>query len=109
MTRELLRDLLEDQGHQVLEAADGVEALCIYHQNPIDLVITDIQMPRKNGLELIEEISNDVKIIAMAAYGEVALPKAARLGASCTFQKPFNVREMIESVMNLIGEGISER
>ena len=62
MTRELLRDLLEDQGHQVLDIADGVEALCIYHQNPIDLVITDIQMPRKNGLELISSDANPIPL-----------------------------------------------
>jgi len=54
--RTLLRVTLEREGHEVFEAPDGNVALSLYHQNPADLVITDIIMPEKEGIEMIMEL-----------------------------------------------------
>ena len=72
--RELLRDILEDAGYDVAEAADGQEAIKIQRGEPADLIITDLIMPEKEGIETIRELKQsypDVRIIAMSGGGVV--------------------------------------
>src|SRR5687767_14027836 len=70
--RPMLKLVLERGGHQVQEAGNGKEALKIYLRHPTDLVVTDLVMPDKEGLETILELRRiypDVKIIAMSGGG----------------------------------------
>jgi len=70
--RDTLRALLEKQGHTVLEAANGVECLALFRTKQPDLVITDMIMPEKDGVETIREIRRrfpEVKIIAISDGG----------------------------------------
>ena len=67
--RKLLRKTLEKAGYEVVEAPDGVKATRVYQQNPADIIITDIFMPEKEGLELIQEVKRNfpgAKIIAIS-------------------------------------------
>ncbi len=99
--------MLQMAGHEVEEAANGQLGLELYSQNPADLVITDIRMPIKDGLETIEELRRDypnVKIIAMAAYGEAALSRTRELGVNRAVEKPFRLKDLKEMVEELLGE-----
>jgi len=107
--RDLLRDVLEERGHEVLEASDGDLGSALYRERPADLVITDIIMPNKEGLETILDLRRDypeVKIIAISGGSRVGrhdvLPLARTLGALRTFSKPFNLRELIDAVDELL-------
>ena len=95
--RALLRTVLESAGHTVTEATNGREGVALYRQQPADLVITDIQMPELNGLDLILELTREflnVKVIAISgAQGEdrSVLNVAKLLGARQTLQKPLSL------------------
>ena len=107
--RELLRQLLEGQGYEVVEAPDGVIALQLFRENPADLVITDIIMPEKEGIRTIFDLKNDypdVKIIAISGGSRVEpqayLETAEAFGAIKTFSKPFNTKELLKAVKELL-------
>lgn len=108
--RIMLRKMLENEGYHILDASDGNEAINIYKENEIDLVITDLIMPEKEGLETIFELKQkapDMKIIAMSGGGrnkpDTYLDLAKRAGASLTFVKPIRKKDLIEAVNKLIG------
>ena len=110
--RQLLRAWLERSGYEVAEAANGAEGCEAFRKEPADLVVTDIIMPEKEGLETMVELRNeypDVKIIAISGGGiedaEHYL-EGARLvgGALRTFTKPLDRKEFIEAVKELLGE-----
>jgi CheY-like chemotaxis protein len=103
--RLMLRQMLERLGHQVVEAAGGNEAIRSYREDPADVVIMDLIMPDKEGIETISEIRRDypdARIIAMSGGGRMGpgnyLELATRLGAQRTLPKPFSMAD-IQSVL----------
>ena len=103
--RALLREILERAGFAVVEAANGVEGLRLFRGDPADLVITDLIMPDKEGVETILELRREfpeARIIAISGGGRNGcanyLPIAARLGARRTLAKPFSRQEILDSV-----------
>jgi two-component system, response regulator, stage 0 sporulation protein F len=99
--RSLLRAALEGDGHEVLEASNGRLGLERYRERAADLIITDMLMPVMNGLELMVELTKSfphVKVIAMSGGRERELNAATLLGARQTFQKPFDIRELLTAV-----------
>jgi DNA-binding NtrC family response regulator len=104
--RVMLRRALEEQGHAVTEAREGREGLRLHRADPAELVITDIQMPDRDGLEVIMDLRRDapgVKVIAMSGGGRavsptVALEMAIPLGATAALQKPFRLEALFEAV-----------
>lgn len=101
--RTLLRQALEGAGHQVLEASNGRAGLELYREEPADLVITDIDMPEMNGLEMMLELTRNflnVKVIAISggAEGSNVLNLAKLLGARQTFQKPLDLKTLLTAV-----------
>ena len=110
--RTLLREALEIAGHQVLEAGNGKEGLRAYQAQPADLVITDILMPEKEGLECILElrrIDPGVRVFAISGGSRFVqkdvLDLARRFGARRTFWKPFD----LERVVGAVCEELEER
>jgi CheY-like chemotaxis protein len=106
---KLIRDLLEEAGFRVLEANDGKKGLSLYYSNYPSLVITDIVMPEKDGLEVIMELNRQLprpKIIALSGGGRLGsdtyLDLAEQLGANQVVEKPFKITEFIEVVNELI-------
>lgn len=106
--REVIRRMLQNENHDVLEASDGSEGIEIFRREKPDLIILDILMPVKEGLETTKEIrriSQDVKIIAISGGGAVKpgfyLDLAKKLGADHAFEKPFTWKQMLESVNRL--------
>ncbi len=107
LLRDMLRTALELNGHDVVDASDGFAAIKQYVQKPADLIITDIIMPGKDGIEIIFELHQanpEVKIIALSGGGRIEatsyLGMAEKFGASRTFIKPFDY----DDLMNAIGE-----
>ena len=107
--RTLLRAALEWNGHEVLEASNGLLGLERYRERAADLIITDIRMPEMTGLELMVELNRSfphVKVIAMSGglerKGE--LNAATLLGARQTFHKPFDVKELLEAVRDELAQ-----
>lgn len=103
--RSMLRLMLERVGYEVIEAADGMDGIRQYRDNPADLIITDLIMPNKDGIGMIIELKKEfpeVKIIAMSGGGvnrpEGYLDGAKKLGATRTLTKPIDRDEMINAV-----------
>ena len=101
--RTLLRAALEGDGHEVLEASNGLLGLERSRERAADLIILDLLMPEMNGLELVAELNRSlphVKVIAISGglKGEGGLLAAKRLGAHQTFQKPFELSAVLEAV-----------
>ena len=110
IVRGLIKRVLEKKDYEVLEAADGREGVQVYKEEPVDLIITDIIMPHKEGLETIRELiaeNPDVKIIAISGGGRVSpydyLEMAEKFGAVKTFEKPFEWDELIEAIEEILG------
>jgi DNA-binding response OmpR family regulator len=108
--RALLRDFLERDGYEVMEAENGKIGLKLLRENGADLVITDLIMPEKEGIETIRELRkdfSDVKIIAISGGGaigpETYLQMAKSMGAHRVFGKPFSLQEISEAIRELIG------
>ena len=107
--RSMLKLMLERDGHEVVEAPDGVEGIRVYRQNPTDLIITDLIMPNKDGIGMIIDLKKEfpeVKIIAMSGGGlnkpDGYLKGAKKLGASCTLTKPIDREEMLRVVAAIL-------
>jgi CheY-like chemotaxis protein len=115
-----MRRVLQRLGHEVVAAADGHQALRALEGDPCDLVITDINMPEMDGIELILALRErwpKVPIIAISGGGlmpkELLLASAEVLGAVTTLPKPVGVAELEAAVARALGaaadrEGRSE-
>jgi DNA-binding response OmpR family regulator len=109
--RAMLRDSLVHYGFTVTEARDGREGLDLLDRGGIDLVITDIVMPVKEGLEVLMELRRrqpPVKIIAISGGGRSSamdlLQTAALMGASKVIHKPFSHDELIIAICELLSD-----
>jgi DNA-binding response OmpR family regulator len=109
MTLEVLRKILEAEGYQVVTALDGQQGLDAFHQTSIDLVITDLVMPVKDGLRTIMELRKEdqhIPIIAISAGGAIAkeryLTAAQYLDNIVAIPKPLKRKEIIETVRKLL-------
>lgn len=108
--RSTLRKILERGGHTVREAADGVSGLALLRESSPDLVVTDLYMPEKEGIETILElraVHPDLPILAVSGGGFMApgssLSDAEALGADATLAKPFSIEAFQEVVDRLLG------
>ena len=105
--REILAEMLTDAGYEVVEARNGTEGVKLYRNKPFDLVVTDLLMPEKDGLEVVMELRKDfpkVKIITLSggtAYG-ASLETSRVLGAARTLRKPFLEAELLEAVQEVL-------
>jgi CheY-like chemotaxis protein len=106
--RPTLRAILEQVGYEVVEAADGQEGLQRYVVVPADVVLLDILMPEREGLETmraLRRLNAQVKVIAMSGGGQTGtmdfLHVAAALGAQRTLHKPFTRQTLLEAVRDL--------
>jgi DNA-binding response OmpR family regulator len=100
--RRSLDTLLSRAGYQVIQAADGSEAVRLWRDQRTDLVITDLHMPNKDGIQTIVELlthSPCTPIIAMSGGGQTKrldlLGNLALLGRILTIEKPFTLGEMM--------------
>jgi len=109
--RQNLRDLLEFEGYNVAEASDGVEGVEKFRDQSADLVIMDIIMPKKDGVEAIWELKTefpDVKIIAISGGGRIGprnyLELAEGFGSDKVIQKPVDLFALLRIIEDLLDE-----
>ena len=107
--RRTLQILLSKAGYEVMQARDGLEAIRLWRDRGGDLVITDLHMPEKDGIETIIELlsySPGIRIIAMSGGGQTKrldlLGNMALLGSVFTIEKPFTLTEM----MTMVGQAL---
>jgi CheY-like chemotaxis protein len=108
--REMLRKMLEMEGHDVITASDGRAAIRLVQQRHVDLIITDIIMPDEDGLGVLmklKEHSPEIKTIAISGGGRIGpqdyLKMAKGLGAHRVFSKPVEREEMLNAIKELLG------
>jgi DNA-binding response OmpR family regulator len=106
--RSMLAEVLRRGGYEVREARNGGEAVGLFRQCPADLVVTDLLMPEKDGLETLMELRMEqpvLRILAMSGGGEfpaqLYLRMAGRLGAALVLAKPFGTTEFLAAVQTL--------
>jgi CheY-like chemotaxis protein len=112
--RTMLRQTLTHFGHTVIEARNGKEGLNLFPGARADLVITDIVMPEKEGLEVLMELRQEqppVKIIAMSGGGRGMaadyLRTAKLMGAAKVLTKPFSNEVLMAAINELVPEGLA--
>jgi DNA-binding response OmpR family regulator len=109
--REQSSQLLRRAKHTVITAANGNEAMRLVQDNAFDLVITDLIMPEKEGIETIVKMRKKnptLKIIAISGGGLAApedyLVMARKLGAAQTLAKPFSGKELLTAVAGVLDQ-----
>ena len=114
--RRLIRTFLQFEGYEVVEAQDGLQGFEIFQTQPIDLVILDMIMPVKDGMETLMDLrvkSPDLGIIVMSGGDgtgpEPYLEIATRFGASRILPKPFGRHGLIRAVQKTIESTIDPR
>jgi len=107
--RDMLEEMIRSAGHVAVVAADGEQALELQRATPCDLVIVDIFMPGKQGLDTIRDLraaDPHLKIVALSGGGGFdrfdALESAIEAGASVTMRKPVDWEELILTIGNLL-------
>lgn len=105
-----LEFLMKREGYNVVVAHDGQEAVdAVFRENP-DLVLLDVMMPKKTGLDVCQEVRanpnfKDMIIIMLTAKGrDTDIAKGMAMGANDYVIKPFSTRELAEKVHNMLGE-----
>ncbi len=105
----MLKKMLERAGYEVDIASNGLEGLELFRKDQPDLVITDIIMPEKEGLETIREMRKEqsqLKILAMSGGGKISadnyLDTARIFGASGIIEKPFSQSRILSIVQELL-------
>ena len=106
--RESLASFFSDEGYRVLKAGDGRSGLDLFFKDHIDVVITDLKMPRKDGIQVMDEISTrspDTPMIVISGYGEKKdIIAALRMGAKDYITKPIEDLDMVHHVIRKVLE-----
>lgn len=109
--RSRLAVLFSNAGYQVHQAANGTEALKLHHRHPMDVMIVELVLPKKDGFELLLEMraqSSMPKFIALAGGGRFpmhgCLSAAKQLGAHRVFTKPFQPEQLLVAVNQLLAK-----
>jgi len=105
--REMLSNLLGCEGFAVVTAEDGQQALDLVKAKEPDLIITDIQMPKIDGIQMIKRLreqfkSKTIPIVVMSAFGSGATQEAINAGANRSSPKPMQVDFLLSLVRQLL-------
>jgi CheY-like chemotaxis protein len=114
--RRTVSRILARAGHEVIEAPDGLEGVELFRRNHPDIVVTDIVMPKKEGIETILELrrENPLTLILAISGGATLLGGSAPLdyldlakglGADAVLAKPFRAPDLLQQIDNLLGLG----
>lgn len=106
--RELLSGILSQEGHAVEVVQDGKEALLKVRKESFDLVLTNLRMPRMNGIQLLEglqKIAPHIRVIVVAGTGDLeTVIKMRKLGTCDYISKPFCLNSILQKVEKALGE-----
>jgi CheY-like chemotaxis protein len=107
---QYLNEVLSDEGHNVETVPNGSKGMRMLTQKPFDILITDIFMPEKDGIELLRDLRKtkiEIKIIAISGGGnnyspEMALSVAKMLGTARTLNKPFTKKDLLPVINEML-------
>jgi DNA-binding response OmpR family regulator len=109
LIRRVLRSILERAGHTVLDAPNGREGMRLWRDEPVDVVVTDIYMPEKDGMQVLlelQQLATKPKIIAMSGGGQKGLldwrTSALGLGADGVLLKPFDESTVLFTIQGIL-------
>ena len=109
LIRRMVNRVLTGSGYQVLEAENGCDGMAVIHEQKPDLIITDLMMPEKEGIETVRELQMDsCKVPILVISGSdldnraMYLNMAKKFGADATLKKPFRPAELLEAVAKLL-------
>ena len=107
--RASIRAVLESAGHIVADVGDADEGIAMQRANPFDVVIVDLVMPRKEGLETIRELKTgypELPVVAISGGGDIVrknfVQTATAFGANETLEKPFGGDELLSALNNAV-------
>jgi two-component system, OmpR family, response regulator len=104
--RKLLRDFLQPGGYDVLEAANGHDAMVLVDSEPIDVVVLDKEMPGLNGLDVLSLLQRrrpGLPVIFVTAFGGPQIAEESRRrGATEYLEKPFRVRRIVDTIDEVV-------
>lgn len=106
--RQMVRITLEGAGYKVVQACDGIEALTIAKTNTADLVLTDVNMPRMDGLSLVRELRalDHYKFVPMLVLttesGNDTKQRGKEAGATGWIVKPFNPEQLLATIARVL-------
>ena len=105
LSRDVLKSMLEHDGHEVVEASDGEEGITVYSQHPIDLVVTDIRMPGMSGKAVVSELRRrdpNAKIIVVAGGDEEVLAEARQWDTGVALPKPYHMEDLLAAMRRVL-------
>ena len=105
-----LEFLMRQKGYETQVARDGEEALAAVESFRPDLVLLDVNVPRRDGFEVCQKLRADgwteLKIVMLTAKGrDIEIEKGLALGADAYVTKPFSTRELVARVADMLGDG----
>ena len=103
--RHFIQQILSGTGHDLCLAENGLDGMALVRSKATALVVTDLQMPKKTGLQVIGELRidfPDTKVIALTGAHSALADRAIGLGADCLFFKPFRVADFLAKVEELL-------
>lgn len=102
--RDTLKEILEYEEHQVDLAADGDEGLTLFNENKYDIVLLDIKMPQKDGIEVLEEIfkiNYEIPVIMISGHGNIdTAVETIKKGAYDFIEKPLDLNRLLVTIRN---------
>ncbi|MDX1568314.1 MAG: response regulator [Longimicrobiales bacterium] len=107
LDRMILDSLVNQAGHEPVFAEDGEEAMALFERQEFDLVVTDLVMPKVNGLRLIRqimEVAPDTAIIAITGTSPEQLSRAQDYGAVVTLVKPLDPDILFQTIEDVLAE-----
>jgi two-component system response regulator AtoC len=111
--RRLLEMSLKNMGHEVVQAADGIEALARFDEAPFDLMMTDLNMPRMDGMQLLKNLrerGEEIPVIVLTAFGSIETAvQAMKLGAADYIIRPFEMETVELAVTRALALGTMQR
>lgn len=108
---EVLRDYFEGEGHQVITAPSAESALGFLKITKVDLIVSDMDMPRMNGVQLLQELQtlgSEVPFVFLSAQTAMTARRAAELGAAGYFEKPQRL-DLMRSGLIKISEALQTK
>ena len=112
-TTSILNHMLTAYADTILTASDGVEGLALFHQYHPDIILSDINMPRMNGMEMVEKIRKADENVKIAIFTDFEkrdiLLRAIELGVNQFFSKPFDANSFSKIILHLYKEVIEKR
>jgi len=110
---ELYKDYLSSFGHTVFTAGNVMDALVIFNQEHCDLVITDLVMPGRNGLDLVKDIrkrNSDIKIVMISAFmTDTQEESVKKVGVDFCLSKPLKLKELKDLISHIVSDKVKSQ